>query len=175
MYTNNEYFQWLGLTLLFIILFTLKINPYVVLFIIILSLSLIFYLQTKKLQEHRQEGETPIIQQLKEVIQPLLTKKDFEQLRIFDMKAKFKGKGVAFTLHKRDIYICTMKKDEPNTPEDIEVLTYVLLHELTHQLCKKCFQHDTNFHIEFRKILKEADELGIQYKIQPKVCGQCLL
>lgn len=129
----------------------------------------------QQLKTYRQTGtNTSRIQQLKEIVKPLLTPQEFNDLKLYDMRDNFEGKGVAFTLKKSSIYICTLKKDTKE-PEDLEVLTYVLIHELTHQLCKRCVQHDRNFHIEFKKMLAKADGLGIKYKVKAKICGKCLL
>lgn len=151
-------------------------NQLLVVGIIAACLVAAVILTEQQLKDYRSIGSTSTIEKLKQIVKPLLTPQEFANLKLFDMKANFKGKGVAFTLRKSEIFICTMKKDAPpNTHEDLDVLTYVLIHELTHQLCKKCVQHDNNFHMEFRKMLDKADKLGIKYRVKPAVCGKCLL
>lgn len=162
----------------FLVLFSFEwIKKHQVIILALIAFGMVFaVIQTEQqLSIYRQTGtNTSRIQQLKERIKPLLTPEEFNDLKLYDMRDKFEGKGVAFTLKKSSIYICTLKKDTKE-PEDLEVLTYVLIHELTHQLCKRCVQHDRNFHIEFKKMLAKADQLGIKYKIKPRICGKCLL
>ncbi len=152
----------------------IKKHQLIILALIAIGLIFIVFKTEKQLKIYRETGNTSTIQQLKEIIKPLLTPEEFTALKLYDMRDNFEGKGVAFTLKKTSIYICTLKIDTKE-PEDIEVLTYVLIHELCHHLCKKCVQHDANFHIEFKKLLAKADNLGIKYKIKAKICGKCLL
>ena len=162
----------------FLVLFSfkwIKEHQLIILGLIAFGLILAVIHTEQQLKIYRETGtDTSSIQKLKEIVKPLLTEQEYNDLKLYDMKDKFHGKGVAFTLKKSSIYICTMKKDTKEL-EELEVLTYVLIHEITHQLCKRCVQHDRNFHIEFKKLLAKADNLGIKYKIKPSICGKCLL
>jgi hypothetical protein len=162
----------------FLVLFSfewIKQHQLIILGLIAFVLVFVVIVSEQQLKSYRETGtNTSRIKQLKEIVKPLLTPQEFNDLKLYDMRDNFEGKGVAFTLKKSSIYICTLKKDTKE-PEDLEVLTYVLIHELTHQLCKRCVQHDAAFHIEFKKMLAKADSLGITYKIKKKICGKCLL
>ena len=158
-------YYWILLALIIFLNFQwIQNNQLLVLGFIAAGLVIVVLVTEQQLKDYRSTGtDTSTIESLKQIVKPLLTPQEFANLKLYDMKANFKGKGVAFTLRKSSIYICTMKKDAPrNTPEDLDVLTYVLIHELTHQLCKNCVQHDKNFHVEFRKMLNKADTLGIK-------------
>lgn len=170
-------YYWILLALFIFLNFQwIQRNQSLILALIATFLVVVVLITEQNLKAYRSSGSSSTIDQLKQIVKPLLTAHEFANLKLYDMKANFKGKGVAFTLRKSEIYICTMKKDAPpNTPEELDVLTYVLIHELTHHLCKKCVQHDKNFHVEFRKMLNKADQLGIKYRIKPAVCGKCLL
>ena len=153
----------------------IKSHQLIILALIAIGLVFVVIQTEQQLKIYRETGtNTSRIQQLKEIVKPLLSAQEFNTLKLYDMRDNFEGKGVAFTLKKSSIYICTLKQDTKE-PEDLEVLTYVLIHELTHQLCKRCVQHDRNFHIEFKKMLARADTLNIKYKIKAKICGKCLL
>ena len=146
-----------------------KINLQSLLLGVFLLLSWKFYLQ-EKFEEVRGNPNTQVITQLKERIRPMLTKSQFENLKIFDVSNKFAGTNVAQTVAKENIYICSRKKGSGEL-EDLDVLTYVLLHEMTHKYCAVCRHHDTNFLKEFEKTLDKAKKLGIRFKAKREICG----
>jgi predicted metal-dependent hydrolase len=111
-----------------------------------------------------------LVEELKVRVKPLLSTYDYNRLKIYDIKDKVSGKNVAWTSDKKLIYICTKNKVTGEN-EDIEVLMYVLLHELSHFSCLKCVDHSESFKLVFAKMLQKADELGIKYKRKNEICG----
>jgi hypothetical protein len=84
-----------------------------------------------------------------------------------------KGEKVAF---------CLNKKGDPSESDneliDIETLTFVAFHELTHIMCKT-YGHNQEFWQNFKFILENAKEAGIyspkDYKKDPKeYCGMTI-
>lgn len=116
---------------------------------------------------------SPIVERLKIIIKPLLSEYDYNRLKIYDLKDNFSGKNVGWTSDKTAIHICTKNK-ETGEPEDIEVLTYVLIHELAHFTCAECIQHSESWKLQFMKMLKKADFHKIRYKKKNQICGVCV-
>ena len=117
-----------------------------------------------------QPKSSQIVERLKLMCKPLISDSDYNRLKVYDISDNFSGKNVAYTSDKSSIYICTKNKTT-GEPEEFEVLVYVFLHELTHFICSQCIQHDTNFSLEFLKMLKKADLKRISYKKKSSICG----
>lgn len=117
-----------------------------------------------------QAETSPVVLELKRKARPLLSKENYDRLKVYDLKANFSFQNVAWTANKEAIYICTKNK-ETGEPEEFDVLMYVFIHELTHFICRQCSFHDSRFSVEFAKMLKKADSLGIPYKPKDKICG----
>ena len=112
------------------------------------------------------------INKFKEQLRPILTPHDYNRINIYDMKNHHTGTGVGYTLNKKDIYICTMKID--GTPEDDEVIMYVLLHEIAHAICPVSVHHDKLFLQTFATVLSKARQAGIAYREEKRICGSCV-
>lgn len=115
---------------------------------------------------------TPRINRFKKMVRPILTDEDYNRINVFDMKNHHIGTGVGYTLNKRDIFICTVKED--GTPEDDDVIMFVLLHELAHAICKRSIHHDATFLQTFDTVLRKARNAGIPYREEKRICGTCL-
>ena len=116
--------------------------------------------------------KTDRINQFRETLRPILTPKDFNRINIFDMKNHHTSTGVGYTINKKDIYICTMKVD--GSPEDDEVIMYVLLHEIAHAICPVSVHHDDLFLETFATVLANARRAGISYREEKRICGTCV-
>jgi hypothetical protein len=77
----------------------------------------------------------------------------------------------SYTLNKEDIYLCL--KDENNQYYDDNMLTYVLLHEISHSICDE-IGHTDKFHRIFQALTKKAVELNIYNDKIPLVRNYCL-
>ena len=108
----------------------------------------------------------------KEQLRPILTPHDYNRINIFDMKNHHTASGVGYTINKKDVYICTMKAD--GTPEEDAVIMYVLLHEIAHAICPVSVQHDKTFLQTFATVLRKAQQAGISYREEKRICGTCV-
>jgi hypothetical protein len=68
-------------------------------------------------------------------------------------KLKFYKGNKSYTINKRKVYLCL--KDEDDEYYDINMLTYVSLHEIAHCICDE-IGHTSKFHKIFDDLLKEA-------------------
>jgi hypothetical protein len=86
-----------------------------------------------------------------------------------------------FTINKNDMHICLRTRDDSETLYDINILMYVILHELAH-LCNfdrngKAIQgHGREFKIIFKSLVEESINIGIydyqNYNEKPvEYCG----
>lgn len=112
------------------------------------------------------------INKLKEQLRPILTPEDYNRINVFDMKNHHTSTGVGYTINKKDIFICSEKED--GTPEDDEVIMYVLLHEVSHAICPVSIHHDSAFLSTFSTILSKARQAGIVYREEKRICGSCV-
>jgi hypothetical protein len=110
--------------------------------------------------------------ELKERLRPILTPQDFDRINVFDLQNHHSG-SVGYTINKKDIYVCSRKED--GTPEEDDVINYVLLHEVSHAICGESIHHDELFLRTFATVLRKADAAGIPYREVKRICGTCVV
>jgi hypothetical protein len=77
----------------------------------------------------------------------------------------------SYTLNKDKIFICL--KDENDEYYPINMLIYVLLHELSHKINKDDIGHTEKFHIIFQDLIEKAHNMGIYNPNIPPVKNYC--
>ena len=80
--------------------------------------------------------------------------------------------NTSYTLNKKKIVMCLKHK---NIYHDINIIKYILIHELSHAICPD-IGHTTNFYNINKYLLKESIRLGLynpdNYKLNPiNYCG----
>jgi hypothetical protein len=96
-------------------------------------------------------------------------------------EAAVDSRYTTYTIDKKDMHICLRTRDKQENIYDINILMYVVLHELSH-LCNydkygvPIQGHGTEFKNIFRFLVEESMKLGIynhiDYATQPKeYCG----
>jgi hypothetical protein len=93
-------------------------------------------------------------------------------------EAKIQSGYTTYTINKSDIHVCVRTRDDNKKAYDINLLMYVLLHELAH-VCNDTIGHDDKFKRVFSFLVKKAIEVGVykfdNYHINPKeYCGMTL-
>lgn len=76
----------------------------------------------------------------------------------------------SFTIDKKEIFLCL--RDENGNYYDDNMLTYVLLHELSHVICDE-IGHTDKFYKIFDKVLEYAAAQGVWDPNQPIVQNYC--
>ena len=149
-----------------------------ILYFVVYLIAKISYSKTKvsnvilKTNVFELRHKTDRINKMREQLRPILTEHDFNRINIFDMRNHHTSNGVGYTINKQDVYVCTMKAD--GTPEDDEVIMYVLLHEVAHAICPDSVHHDQLFLQTFNTVLSKARSAGIQYREEKRICGSCV-
>ena len=69
----------------------------------------------------------------------------------------------SYSVNKSAIILCLRQKDEKQSFADMNVIRYVLYHELAH-LMTETVGHDAAFWANFKFILKEAVDIGVYVK-----------
>ena len=76
----------------------------------------------------------------------------------------------SYTINKTRIYMCI--KDSNNQYYDDNSLMFVLLHEISHVICKS-IGHTEEFHKIFEDLLVEAEKVGIYNSKIPMIKNYC--
>ncbi len=90
-------------------------------------------------------------------------------------EAQIQSGYTTYTIDKSDIKVCLRTRDDYKKLYDINLLMYVLLHELAH-VCNLTMGHDDNFKNVFEFLVQRALEINIysydDYRLNPKeYCG----
>lgn len=69
-------------------------------------------------------------------------------------------KDTSFTVNKKDINVCLTTRNRDNNIYDINLLMFVLIHELAHY-CSASIGHNKEFIDNFKFLLKKAIDAGV--------------
>lgn len=103
----------------------------------------------------------PLIDQLK---------LEFEQLHPIVKSLEFYVGKKSYTINKKKVYLCI--RDEKDRYYSRNILAYVLIHEISHALCKEV-GHTDSFYDTFNKMLKRAEYLGLYDPSIPMIDNYC--
>ena len=78
---------------------------------------------------------------------------------IFPTLSFYDGKNRSYTIDKKDIYLC--KVDKHGNLYNQNQLTLVMLHEITHAICKEEIDHTEKFKQVFNELLEKAEKAGL--------------
>ena len=80
------------------------------------------------------------------------------------VEAKHEANSTSYTINKgEEIHVCLREKDDSKAIHDLNLLMFVVLHEMAH-LMSDSIGHNSEFRDNFKFILKEASKINI-YKI----------
>lgn len=130
-------------------------------FILILEILLIIFLIYNQLSNYYLTKD-PMLLKLKKLIEPL--DPSFKDLSLY------KGKK-SYTINKSRIYLCLY--DENGEYYPMNLLVYVLCHELAHLLNKKDRGHTPAFQEKFEDLIEKATKEGIFNPSIPIDPGYC--
>jgi len=102
-----------------------------------------------QIKEHHQQDD-PMLHRLKEVLKPVHPA--IETLKLYKAKK-------SYTINKSKIFLCVKDKNGEYYP--LNMLIYVLLHELSHFLNTKDVGHTEEFHRIFDELLLKAAQIGV--------------
>ena len=105
--------------------------------------------------------EDPMLAELRKRLQPVFPE--------IDKVILLKG-AKSYTINKKRIHLCLVDKD--GKYYDINMLTYVTLHELAHVKCDE-IGHTNKFHKIFDSLLKTASQHGVYDPKKPITKDYC--
>ncbi len=146
----------------------------IVLFLLIIGFVL--WLVVMQIQEYYQQDD-PKLKELLEKVRPLFEGDKYYSGILSELNTRnilkeitlYKG-DKSYTINKQKVYLCL--KDENNEYYNTNMLTYVLLHELSHVICDE-IGHTEKFHDIFKEVLKEAKKLKIYDASIPIIKDYC--
>ena len=136
-------------------------------FLFIIIIGFLVWLIVTQIEEFKLQDD-PKLRELKERIKPLFSKNKYyngilsslNERDILSEITLYKG-DKSYTINKHKVFLCL--KDENNKYYDDMMLTYVLLHEISHVLCNS-IGHTEEFNDIFQALLDEASIMGIYNK-----------
>jgi len=125
----------------------MKINWIAIVLALILVGILIWVIITQVREHHLQDD--PMLHHLKHVLSPVHP--EIQHIKLY------KG-NKSYTINKDKIFLKV--KDDNGQYYPLNMLVYVLLHEVSHRLNKKDVGHTEEFHRIFDELLVKATETG---------------
>lgn len=135
----------------------------VTIFSSLLIIVVIIYLIYNEIIEFHLQDD-PMIYTLKEILRPLLDFYDIKDLKLYKADK-------SFTINKERIFLCLY--DESGNYYPLNMLIYVILHEIAHYVNKDDIGHTEKFHRKFEEVLNKATELGIYNPSIPVIKNYC--
>lgn len=132
--------------------------PYIFALILIILFLWVIYKQVK--EYHLQDD--PVLHILKKVLKPVHP--IFEKLKLY------KG-DKSYTINKEKTFLCLYDQNGDYYP--INMLIYVLLHEVAHSINTKDIGHTEEFHRIFEELLDRATKLGVYNPSIPIIQDYC--
>lgn len=120
--------------------------------------------------------DEPVINELRKTITPFFDNTDFKGVlselndRQILKKIKIMKGEKSYTINKKKIYLCL--RDEKGKYYNKNMLLYVLLHEISHTICKS-IGHTDEFHTIFEELLLEATKQKMYNPKIPLISNYC--
>jgi len=133
-------------------------------FAILLAIALVgilIWIIVCQVKEHILQDD-PMLYRLKDVLLPV-------HPVVQDLKL-YKG-DKSYTINKEKIFVCL--KDENGDYYPLNMLVYVVLHEIAHLLNKEDIGHTEKFHAQFDELLLRAAEVGSFNPSIPIISDYC--
>lgn len=124
-------------------------------------IALLIWVIFHQIKEHHLQDD-PMLHLLKEVLKPVHP--------IFNDLKLYRG-DKSYTINKNKIFLCLY--DENGEYYPINMLIYVLLHEVSHFLNTADVGHTPLFHAQFDELLDKATKLGIFNPSIPIIQNYC--
>lgn len=157
-----------------------KLYRIIIMIMLCIILILVGYIVYDQINEHFNDRD-PKLNELKNKLEILLTSKDktgqkwtghlegLNNRHILNEIKLYVG-SKSYTINKSRIYLCLKDSDEKYY--DNNSLMFVLLHEISHVICKS-IGHTEEFHKIFEDLLVEAEKVGIYDSKIPMIKNYC--
>lgn len=127
----------------------MRIITYVAYVVALVIIAILIYSIQKQVKEHHLQDD-PMLYTLKNVLIPL-------HPEVANLKL-YKGEK-SYTINKDKIFLCLYDKQGEYYP--MNMILYVLIHELAHKVNTKDVGHTDEFYRVFDELLQRATEMGI--------------
>ena len=154
-----------------------KLYRIIIFVMLCIILTLVGYILYDQLNEHFNDRDPKLIE-LKKKLEILINQPNkkwtghLESLnnRYILNEIKLYVGSKSYTINKTRIYMCI--RDSNNHYYDDNSLMFVLLHEISHVICKS-IGHTEEFHKIFEDLLVEAEKVGIYNSKIPMIKNYC--
>lgn len=119
-----------------------------VIIVIVIVLFLIITISYFQVRDYYTQKD-PMIEKLRGILNDLVPG--------INNKIKIYKGGKSYTINKKTVYLCL--EDQDGKYYNLNILVYVLLHEISHVLCKS-IGHNEEFQGIFDRLLSKAEEKG---------------
>ena len=141
-----------------------QFSKYICYFIAVLLIGFVFYLVFKQIENYEKQDD-PMLDKLKDKFSRFFNQDKYwtgnlsmlNDKNVMDEIKIYRG-NKSYTINKEKVYMCL--KDDKGEYYSLNMLTYVLAHELAHVLCKS-IGHTQEFHEIFEQLLYELSEAGV--------------
>ena len=145
----------------------------ILLFIII---GFVIFLIIMQIEEYKLQDD-PMLKKLRKRIEPLFNGDNYytglltplNKRDILNEITLYKG-DKSYTINKQKVFLCL--KDKDNHYYDMNMLLYVLLHEISHVICDEV-GHTDKFAKIFEELLEKAEEMKIYNPNIPIITDYC--
>lgn len=137
------------------------VSTYVGYILALILIVLLVWAIWRQVREYHLQDD-PILHTLKEILKPVHP--IISDLRIY------KGEK-SYTINKQKIFLCLHDSNGDYYP--LNMLIYVLLHEVAHILNDKDIGHTAAFHTKFDELLDKATSIGIYNPSIPVIQNYC--
>lgn len=127
----------------------------------IILIGILLYALKQQISEYTLQDD-PMLYTLKEVLKPVHP--------IIDELKLYKG-DKSFTINKDKIFLCLYDKNGNYYP--LNMLIYVLLHEVSHRINDVDVGHTPEFHRIFNELLEKATQIGVYNPSIPVIQNYC--
>lgn len=131
-------------------------------FIVIILVIVLILVIRRQIKENHANSYDPILWTLKEILKPVDP--------IISKLKLYRGQK-SYTINKEKVYLCLY--DEQGEYYPINMLIYVLLHEVAHMLNNIDIGHTKNFNRKFDELLSKASEIGVYNPSIPIILNYC--
>lgn len=137
---------------------------YISILITIVIIIIILYIITKQIRETHSQND-PVLKEINKIFTEFFNKDRYwnypldklNNNNIMDKVILYRGKK-SYTINKRKIYLCL--KDEEGSYYTLNMLVYVMAHEISHAICDE-IGHTEKFHRIFEALLEELIKDGL--------------
>ena len=135
-------------------------NMMLIVFITSFMIGLIIWGTIYKIEEYKLQNDDILLQVIEKIkgLHPVINSVVFER-------------GTkSYTINKEKVYLCIY--DEDGDPYPMNMLVYVMIHELAHVITKS-IGHTEEFHYNFEVLLDQASKMEMYDPNQPLIKNYC--